>query len=76
MRWPWDKDEEEAMSDDNLKFEDLKDSSWSIRVNENGNPATTEGAILAVLQDIRRELKQLNALFKDQPFVYYPKGDK
>lgn len=56
------------------EWKTIDDRVWQVPVDKNGAP-TAEYAILGVLQDIRRELKQLNALFKDQPFVYYPKGD-
>lgn len=62
------------MNKDKGEFKDFSDRDWGIRA-DGDVPATTEGAMLQVLMDIRRELKQLNALFKDQPFVYYPKGD-
>lgn len=62
------------MSKDKGEFKDFSDRDWDIRANGDA-PATIEGATLQVLMDIRRELKRLNALFKDQPFVYYPKGD-
>ena len=56
------------------EWRSIDNKVWQVPVDESGTP-TAEYAILGVLQDIRRELKQLNALFKDQPFIYYPKGD-
>lgn len=55
-------------------WSDCSGRDWKVPLL-GGQPQNSEDYIICILQDIRRELKQLNALFKDQPFVYYPKGD-
>jgi hypothetical protein len=49
----------------------FKDVEWNLQ-GENGNIATWEGIQIAVLMDIRDELKSLNGLLRCQNFLQIP----
>lgn len=56
----------------NHPYERAKDRDWTIRKGENGLHSM-EGAQLAVLQDLRDELKKLNTLLACPNFIGIPK---
>lgn len=50
----------------------FKDTEWGIPIGPNGCVSSIEGAQLAVMMDIRDELKRLNRLLHCQNFLLIP----
>jgi hypothetical protein len=49
----------------------IRNGKWEVPVDDNGIPIEINGAILCVLQDIRRELMTLNETVKRTRFMAY-----
>ena len=54
-----------------FKYREKADGNWTLNGYDNGS-LTTADAELAVLMDIREQLKKLNALFHCSKFVCIP----